>query len=292
LYTPDSLTATFYSIAAFAEASTENRWLNATLGARYEYHELFGGAFVPRLALSKVVGPLHFKALAAQAFKNPGLENINLNPDVKREQTTTFEIELGYRVLESLIVTVNAFDMTVRKPIVYFYDAVEDREGYANRGKTGSRGAEGELRYEHPRARVTASYAFYTANHKNDVADYAVPGHASSLLAAPNHKLALSTHVRLVRTIHANLTGTFMTKRYAQVRADDSDAPVIAALAPSFLMNLFLEYRELFTRGLTLSAGAYNLTGQKFSYPQPYTGLHASLPAQAREYLVRLSYAY
>ena len=292
LYAPDSLTATFYSLAAFAEASTENRWLNATLGARYEYHQQFGGAFVPRLALSKVFGPVHFKALAAQAFKNPGLENINLNPDIERERTTTFELEVGYRVLTNLLVTVNGFDMTVKKPIVYFYDAVQDREGYANRGSTGSRGVESELRYEHPRARVTASYAFYTANHKNDVDDYAVPGHASSLLAAPNHKLALSTHARLVHTIHGNLTGTFMSKRYAQVRVDDTDAPVIAALAPSFLMNLFLEYRELLTPGLTVSAGAYNLTGQKFSYPQPYTGLHASLPAQAREYLVRLSYAY
>jgi outer membrane receptor for ferrienterochelin and colicins len=292
LYAPDSLTATFYNLAAFAEASTQNRWLNATAGARYEYHQQFGSALVPRLALSKVLGDLHFKALAAQAFKSPGLENINLNPDVKREQTTTFELELGYRVLSSLLVTVNAFDLTVKRPIVYFYDAVNDREGYANRGQTGSRGAEAELRYEHPRARVVASYAFYTARHKNHVDDYAVPGQSNALLAAPNHKVAVNGRVRLVRTIYGNLTGTLMTERYAQTRVDENDAPVISALDPALLLNLFVEYRDFFTRGLTASAGAYNLSGQRFSFPQPYTGLHGALPAQAREYLVRLSYAY
>jgi outer membrane receptor protein involved in Fe transport len=247
---------------------------------------------VPRLAISKVVGDWHFKALAAQAFKSPGLENINLDPNVKREQTTTFELEMGYRVIKSLMVTVNAFDMTLKRPIVYYYDPETTTEGYANRASTGSRGGEAELRFDHPRARVTASYAFYTARHKNHVEDYAVPGQPSSMLAAPNHKVGLNTHVRLVRTLYGNLTGTFMSKRYAQVRADATDAPVIAALAPSVLMNVFLEYRDLFVHGVSASVGAYNISGQRFSLPQPYTGLHAPLPAQAREYLVRLSYAY
>ena len=42
--------------------------------------------------------------------------------------------------------------------------------------------------------------------------------------------------------------------------------------------------------GLTAGFGAYNVTGQDFTYPQPYRGLHASLPGLARELLLRLSY--
>jgi outer membrane receptor for ferrienterochelin and colicin len=293
LYEPDSLTATFYNVAVFAEASTQNPWLTATLGARYEHHEQFGGAFVPRLALGKVVDDFHVKALAAQAFKSPGLENINLNPDIERERTTALELEVGYRVLEPLLVTVNGFDLTVDKPIVYFYDAETDTEGYRNWKSTGSRGAEAELRYDTTRVRAVASYAFYSARHKNEVDDYAVPRRGRSLLAAPNHKASFNGHVRIWQTLHANATATFMTKRYAQVGLlPDGETPRIAALAPAFLLNLFLEYRDLVTKGLNLGVGAYNVTGQRFSYPQPYKGLHASLPGEAREYLARLSYAY
>jgi outer membrane receptor for ferrienterochelin and colicins len=292
LYAPNQLTRTFYNVAVFAEASSQNKWLNATLGARYEHHQQFGDAFVPRLALSKVFGDFHAKALAAQAFKTPGLENLNLNPDIKRERTTTFEFELGYRVLKELEASVNAFDLTVERPIVYFYDATTDREGYANRNSTGSRGAEAELHYDTPRLRVIGSYALYTARHKNHVADYAVPGHPSALLAAPNHKVAVNAHARLWRDLHGNATATVLSKRYAQVGVTPEGDVRIGALAPALLLNLYLEYRNLFMPGLAVSAGAYNVTGQRFSYPQAYTGLHASLPGEAREYLVRLSYAY
>jgi outer membrane receptor for ferrienterochelin and colicins len=292
LYEPDELTTTFYNVAVFAEASTQNDWVNATLGARYEHHEQFGGAFVPRLALGKVFGDFHVKALAAQAFKNPGLENINLNHDIERERTTAFEVEVGYRVLKELMVTANAFDLTIDKPIVYFYDAETEREGYANYDRTGSRGAEAEVRYETPRVRVVATYALYTARHKNEVPDYAVPNHPSALLGAPNHKLGLNAHARLWRDLHGNATATFMTKRYAQVGLTPDEELRIGVLDPALLLNLFVEYRNLFMKGLAIAAGAYNVTGQRFSFPQPYTAYHASLPAEAREYLVRLSYAY
>jgi len=290
LYGPDHLTATFDNLVGFAEATTENAWLNATVGARYEHHSRFGSAFAPRLALGKVLGDFHVKALASQAFRSPGFENMNLGVDIKPERTRSFELEAGYQITRELLLTANAFDLTIEKPIIYYFDAATDSEGYANRGRTGSRGVESELRLQMARVRATASYAYYTARHKNLVADYAVPGDKRALLGAPSHKLALNANVRIWGDLHANASGFVLTKRYAQVAIDAQDEPVIGTLDPAFVLNLFVDYRNLLTKGLTLGIGGYNVTGQSFAHPQPYKGLHASLPGLAREVLVRLSY--
>ncbi|HEY6876375.1 MAG TPA: TonB-dependent receptor, partial [Polyangiales bacterium] len=100
LYRSDHLTATFVNLIAFSELSSENRYLNITAGARYEHHSQFGSAFAPRLALSKVLGDFHVKALAAQAFRSPGFENINLGRDIKPERLLVLEMEVGYRITQ------------------------------------------------------------------------------------------------------------------------------------------------------------------------------------------------
>lgn len=290
LYSPDDLTATFQNWIAFAEATTENSFLHATLGARFEHHSRFGSSFAPRLALGKVFGDFHVKALSSQAFRSPSFENINLGVDIKPERTRAFELEAGYQLTKELWLTVNGFDLTVERPIIYFFDPETNAEGYANRGKTGSRGVESELRFQNSRVSATVSYAFYTAKHKNNVDDYAVPQNRRLLLSAPAHKLALNGNVRIWNDLHGNANAFFLTKRYAQVQVAADGSPVIDELAPAFVLNLFVEQRNLFARGMSLGVGAYNVTGQAFTYPQPYKGLHASLPGLAREFLVRLSY--
>jgi outer membrane receptor for ferrienterochelin and colicins len=290
LYRPDHLTASFVNLIAFTEVSSENRYLNVTAGARYQHHSLFGSAFAPRLALSKVIGDFHVKALASQAFRSPGFENINLGRNIKPERLLALELEAGYRITSELLATINVFDNTLKRAIVYSYDPVADTEYYHNGSRTGSRGLETELRYSTSRGYVTASYAYYTAHGKNHVADYAVPGHSSSLLAAPNHKLAVHAHARVYGSLHADATGFLLSARQAQTGVDGDGNTIYGELAPAFVLNLFVDYRDLFWPGLKLGIATYNVTGQQFSYPQPYNGLHAALPGLPREYLARLSY--
>ncbi len=279
LYRPGDLTATFYNVVGFAEASTENRWLNVTAGARYEHHSRFGSAFAPRLALGRIFGDFHVKALASQAFRSPGFENLNLGANIKPERTATFEIETGYQLTRSLLLAVNAFDLTVSDPIIYFYDTINEKEGYVNRGRTGSRGVEAELRFQTSRVRTTGSYAFYTARHKNTVPDYAVPKDHRALLGAPSHKVAFNGNVWVWGPIHVSASAFVLSKRYAQVGIDSPGDPVIGTLAPVFVLNLFVEYRDLMTKGLAIGIGGYNVTGQSFAYPQAYKTLRNRSPA-------------
>src|SRR5262249_41851671 len=97
------------NLAAFAQLIWKNFIVNVTLGARYEYHSTFGSSFVPRAGLTKVVGRWNFKLLYSQAFRAPGIENLNLNPTIQPERTNIVEAEVGVAISDHQALTVNGY---------------------------------------------------------------------------------------------------------------------------------------------------------------------------------------
>jgi outer membrane receptor for ferrienterochelin and colicin len=280
----------YQDAAGFAEVTWNNPIVNVVAGARLEHHSQFGDSFVPRLALTKVVGAFHAKALASRAFRAPGIENFSLNPDIKPESTTVFELEAGYQLSRALYIGANAFDMTVSDPIIYFYDAETDEEGYLNATRTGSRGLEGELRWQGGFGYVNLGYSFYTAGGKNEVDTYTVPGHGNAMLGAPNHRLSVTGHFKLWRSLSFNPTATFMSARYGYGSSDADGNPVLAEYGATALLNAYVQYKDAGAKGLDVGVGVYNLLGSSFGFVQPYNAGHAPLPALGREFLVKLSY--
>lgn len=280
----------YQNVAGFAEATWNNPWVNVIAGARVEHHSQFGSSFVPRLALTKVVGAFHAKALASGAFRAPGVENFSLNPTIRPERTTVFELETGYQFSQALYVGVNAFDVTVKNPIVYFYDPETDTEGYLNANRTGSRGVEGDVRLQYGWGYANLGYSFYTAQGKNDVDAYTVPSTGSALLGAANHRVQLNAHVKVWRGLSVNPSATFFSDRYGYARSDLDGNPLIDAFGPTLLFNAFVQYQDAGVKGLSVGLGAYNLLGSAFAFIQPYNSGHAPLPALGREFLLKLSY--
>lgn len=280
---------TYLNAAGFTELAWYGPWLNVTAGGRLEWNSAVGASLAPRLALSRMFGPVHLKALGSGAFRAPGIENINLGTDVRPERTTVFEVEGGWQVHESVYLSANAFDVSVGQPIVYFTDPDGDTESYQNFTRTGTRGVEVEGRLRQGWGYVTAAYSFYTAT-ESDVESYKMPGRPEAFLGLPNHRVSVLGHVKLGESLSLDPTVHLFGARHALAGWDAEDAPLFETHGPMAMIHVVAHWKNFYTRGLTASAGVYNVLGTPFRYLQPYTGGHPGLATQPREFLVKLSW--
>lgn len=289
----------YWRAAAFGQVLAETPYVNVSAGARYDHHETAGSAFVPRVGLTKVFGNLHAKALFAQAFRAPGIENINLAESIRPEKTTVYELELGYRISEALFASINVFDVRVDEPITYFYDEVNDAEGYENQDQSGTSGLELELRFQRPQVQAIATYSYYETRSflvgERQVSEaqayYSVPGHPNSMLGLAPHKVTLNAGYELLPKIWANVSGMFLSRRYGYDAVDADDELVLASFDPVYWVNLMLTANDVFIDGLSVTAGMHDLVGKRIDYIQPYTDYHAPMPWIGRDLFVRVSYA-
>lgn len=286
----DQTNVSYENVTGLVQALYNSPIANFTAGARYEYHSQFGGSFVPRAAITKVKGRFHAKLLAAQAFRAPGIENINLNQDIKPERTTVFEAEVGYRLTDHMFVAANAYDITIKKPIVYDYDPVSASEIYLNYDQTGTRGVEAEFKLRYPRGYASANYSYYTADGKNKVPVYEVPTDDGVMLAFPNHKVTLNGNLNVWRTLSVNASLIGISERWGYLYGDAMGTPMLGKVDASLLVNAYAMYRDLGVKGLDVGVGGFNLLGQSVPYLQPYNGGHAPLPSSSREIVGRISY--
>ena len=271
--------------AAFAEVLWDTVLGNLTVGARYELHSQFGGSFVPRAALTKLLGHFHFKLLYSQAYRAPGIEDINNGVGIRPERTTVYEVEAGYQFGDRVFFSANGFDTTIRDAIVYTYDEGAGGETYLNERRTGTRGVEGDLKLDLQVLTADLTYSFYATGGKNQVAHYAVPGVPQALLGMPQHKWTANVNVPLWRTLGLNLTAVLMSERFA---AKGTSVPFTS------LFDAYLLYRDCGLKGLDVGLGVYNLLNQSNAYVQPYASdsPHAPLPGPGRSLLLRLAYAH
>jgi outer membrane receptor for ferrienterochelin and colicin len=282
----------YQNVAGISQALYNSPIANFTVGARYEFHSQFGSSFVPRAAITKVMGRFHAKLLASQAFRAPGIENINVNPDIKPEKTTVFEGELGYQLGYHQFVSLNAYDITIRRPIIYTYDPVSMEEIYQNFDQTGTRGVEAEYRMRYKWGYATANWSYYNAAGKNKIALYQVPTDDSVHLAFPAHKVAVTGSVNLTRDLSFNPSAILTSERYGYLSGDTDGNPVLGRRPGGVMLNANLLHRDLFMKGLDAGLGCFNLLGQEVLYLQPYDGGHAPLPGPSREFVFKLSYTY
>ncbi|MBI4509489.1 MAG: TonB-dependent receptor [Deltaproteobacteria bacterium] len=279
------------NVALYTEASLDHEIANVIGGLRFERHSVFGQSVVPRLGVTKLFKDLHLKLLYSQAFRAPGVENIYLGDDVRPERTQVIEIESGYRLSENLFVSINAFDVNIRKPIVYFFDG--DNEAYVNQDKTGTQGVEAEVFYKHSRASLNLNYSYYRAR-DNQVELYEIPGNDELLLGAPGHKVTTRGSVRLVKELRLSPSAVFMSKRYGILDGDEENgipAKLITA-KEAVLLNLFLSYQNLWVKGLEAGAGVYNLFNVDAMYINPYRSNHAPIAGPPLEFVARVGYSY
>ncbi|MGZ3863949.1 MAG: TonB-dependent receptor plug domain-containing protein [Bacteroidia bacterium] len=285
----------FYNYAFFTQGLVKTRLVNIILGARYDKHNVYGDAFVPRVGFTKKINRFHFKALYSNSFRAPSIENINLSlaSGILPERTQVGEVELGYQLTHNSILTVNLFDITTKNPIVYYFDANSQMDVYQNQKSTGTSGIEAEYRLKTDFGSIGFNYSYYTAKGKSQIAAYHVADDSSKLLGFASHKFNLNLLFNFTENLSFNITASFYGARYGYTKVDTGLVPVIEKFEPVALINMFLNYKTP-VKGLTVGAGVYDLKNERYKYIQPYSNAstpgHAPLPGPGREFVFKLSY--
>ena len=286
----------FYNYAFFAQGLLKTRIVNIILGARYDKHNVYGDAFVPRIGLTKKYNRFHFKALYSNSFRAPAIENIDYSGStgIHPERTQVGEIELGYQITHNSIFTINFFDITTKNPIIYYTVGASD--AYTNQGSTGTRGLEAEYKAKAKWGYVSVNYSFYTAAGKQQSAAYRVAADTAMLLGFASQKVNLNASINITKNLSINPSGTFYGPRWGYTSLNSDTLPVLKKFNPVVLFNLFIKYNTP-VKGLTIGLGVYDLFNQVFVFIQPYAQPnstinlpHAPLPGPPREFILRVSY--
>jgi outer membrane cobalamin receptor len=244
------------------------------------------------VSVTRAIGAWHFKALYSEAFRTPSIENLNINPTIRPERTRVVELEVGYQLNRYLALVGNGFWVKLDDPIVYTVDPRSGQEGYFNFKSTGTAGAEAEVQFKHARGQVRASYSFYSTAGQNQVDLFTVPNHPNLLLGSAAHKVALNGTFHASRSLSLNLSGILLSDRYGYFPTTGQTEGTIGKEGVVVLANVSAMYRNVGIEGLNLSAGVFNLADARYLTFQPYQGSSAPLPAQSREFFVRLAYRY
>jgi len=286
-------TVELHDLAAYAQVLVDLKWINASAGLRYQWHTRSDHAFAPRVALQKAYGPFHFKALYSQSFRSPPIYDFATEADVAPERATSYELELGYQLVDWLQLTLNGFDITIDGPRYY-----DSSQGDRSEFHVGTRGFELELRFRHQDWLAGLSYSFYDVVGKNNVDDYAVPGKRHVLLGLAPHKITAHVGVVLAErlSLHTSLW-VLSDQRYAYTDylsndpVNDPDAVQrIEELPWQVLWNAHVRYDDLLVDGLWVGLGVYNILDRPVWYAQGYDAEHAPIPGTSLEVMLHLGY--
>jgi hypothetical protein len=115
-------------------------------------------------------------------------------------------------------------------------------------------------------------------------------------LAFPGHKFTMNLGFPLSKNIYLNGTFIYLTSRFGY-NGSPFSVPFPAASASSYRryspvaqVNISMELRDVYVKGLNLSAGVFDLFNSNYSLIQPYRSYHLPIPALSREFTFRVSY--
>jgi outer membrane receptor for ferrienterochelin and colicin len=293
-FSNNSSEVNYLTVAGFVQGLIKTNFSNFIIGARFDKNTAFGQAFVPRFGMTKIFNNFHYKFLFGRSFRAPSIANFN-SADVngiKPEFSDVIELEAGYKISKNSIFTLNIFDISTSKPIVYYnaFDTTNNiyNEFYTNFGFSGTQGIEAEYRVKTKKGDMMVNYSYYTAAKKPRISSYQT-GNSSALLGFANHRINLSATYLVLPELSFNTTISFYGKRWAVVGVDSLDNSILEETDEKTLINLFVNY-ETKLKGLRIGAGVYDALNQKFTFIQPYNGGHAALPGPSREFLIRVQY--
>ena len=307
----------YYNFSAYTQGVLKTKFVNLTLGARYDEHTAGFNAFVPRFALTKVFNKLNIKLLASRAFRSPYIAQLNLNkklniPALKPEYTSVVEAEVGYQINSKLVASVNLFYISINNAIVF---NGKDISYINSTEKTGTNGIEASLKYKQKWGYLDINYSYYRTNSNSKAKEFYAnkDWFENPLASSPNanmafspHKINLIANFKITTNLNWNINTNILSKRYGYslVSAKDSTG-YLQTFAPMMLLNTFIKYENLFINGMSLGVGINNILNEKivFIVPYntfsggnnptnnvPYTLNRAPLPGPSRELYIRLMY--
>jgi len=260
-------------------------------GFRVEDHSKIGTAFAPRLGYTKVFDQFHFKLLFNKAFRTPSIENYNLNPDIKEEKTTVYELETGYRFSDNIFATANLFHIKIKDAIIYSFDDDTQEEYYTNSLSTGSYGLETELMAVYTKWDLRASYSYYKSNNENPTYKVVLPsGEKKELMQGmPAHMIHISPSYKITPKFIVTANASIYSEKFGFITREDE-----MERAPAYsLIDFTLLKKDCMAPNLDVSLSFKNILNTSFEYLQPYAELDKTqgpFPGAPFEAMVSLKY--
>ncbi|MBK7866821.1 MAG: TonB-dependent receptor [Ignavibacteriales bacterium] len=159
---------------------------NITIGGRYEYNDIFGDAFVPRLAFTKIMDNFHFKLMYSQSYRTPA--GRYYSPELEPEKGRHFEVEFGYRIGYKHNFVINLYDYHFTDLITVKRDSLLSATSYSNSSAIGTRGIDFEYKYSDDALQLGVNAAYYFI-FDNNVKSYIVPLKENVTLGASPFRL-------------------------------------------------------------------------------------------------------
>lgn len=291
----------YYLWSVIAQTSLTTKYVNIIAESRYDKHNLYGGVFSPRVALTKSFSRFNYKLVWNRAFRAPAIMDIDLNyfldttvskPQIKPEISNIFNVQLGYNISKFYSASVCYFYAEIHNPIVY--EILDNtQEGYDNGIRTGSQGIEVELTSKYKRFMLQANYSYYTSKGLNEVDYYKVIYNGKFLdnvmLGAPTHKAVLNFYYDLSKIFSVNYTLAYTSEKYGYAFNSAVDSMTLVQFKPEIMMNFVFSTSNLI-KNLDISLGFYNILNTKNYFVEPYDGGHPPLLEKGREIMIKLNY--
>jgi hypothetical protein len=265
-------------------------------GYRIEGNDLAGNFASPRLAYSKIFGPVNIKLAWSSAFRGPTVMNLNYGPPdevLKAEYTTTKEAELGLRIGKSVSLTANAYDTRTTDPIAYVNDP-STGERYLNRDAAGSTGIDARFSIETKRTTLLAGFG------KND------PGPMTGMkellpdstftgtigLPATRAYLILSWDIRPSLTLRGKGMWSSEVTSF-QYASDDIKALPEAVVWPTeLILNAGLTWRPGNSNRISIAADCRDLLDNGSTLVSPTMDVLTPFARNGRSFSLALSYKF
>jgi outer membrane receptor for ferrienterochelin and colicin len=289
IYGNEGLNSSFYCFTSYLQGNWKNEFVNCSFGSRFDYHNYYKPILSPRISLIKPMGRHYLKFSYNRSFRTPAIANIvyKIDSAILPQKTDYFDLEYGVRIGSHFSAAVNLYQIGVRDGIIYeIRDAVWD--GYSNGGRFGTRGMEAQFTFRNNHgAVINSSWSYYHNSMKNPGGNFVLPGSRLNL-AYPAHKVCFNAGFPVSERITVNGTMHFITSRYGFNGQEDN--PQYIDYGPALQWNIYIDFKDVFIRGLHLGAGVFDLTDSRYALIQPYRSFHLPVSGLSREFTFRIAY--
>lgn len=284
-------TLDYKNFAIYGQALIQIFKTNLIFGGRYNNNNRFASTLVPRFGITKSTSTYHLKALYSKSFRSPSTLNIDLAENIKPEVTKVLEVEGGIRTMHNGYLTINAFQLITKDPIIYFFNDQTESDSYINASSTGTYGFELEYKYKKDKITAISSISYYSIPEKEESSTFSFENqdHIHIGLAPITANTLLKYSIS--NEVSGSITINYISKREGIESVNsNTNAISIKKYKPVYDSNIFLDYSPNHLKGLSLSFGCSNLFGEKIYYIQPYNGNHNALPGLGRNFQFKITF--
>jgi outer membrane receptor for ferrienterochelin and colicin len=284
----------YNNIGLFAEANIKSKVANITVGGRFDKYTNVDAVVVPRIAITRAFKNTHVKLLYTQAFKTPTVLNLEYktaNTTMLPERYQLIEFETGLRIGERFQVNINAYDIKIQNFIIRNdINTTITGVAYLNLGESGTRGIEGEGRYNQKWGYIKVGYSFYqtTAVQK----ELFLTGLSTVNSGIPAQKASLQAHIKLNKDISINPNVLYLTNKFRNNTSPTDTFSEVQEYPAELHLSCFVNYDNFLLKNLSFGVGVYNITNEQF-FLVPWKVDQSSRivqTMQGRELYFRMSY--